>query len=58
MLPDLVDVPEPLFADVVWDAFIAWAQDQGISLYPAQEEASLSLLAGDNVILALSLIHI
>ncbi len=52
MLPDLVDVPEPLFADVVWDAFIAWAQDQGISLYPAQEEASLSLLAGDNVILA------
>lgn len=52
VLPDLADVPESLFADVVWDAFIAWAKDQGISLYPAQEEASLSLLAGDNVILA------
>lgn len=52
VLPDLADVPESLFADVVWDAFIAWANDQGISLYPAQEEASLALLAGDNVILA------
>ena len=52
VLPDLADVPESLFADVVWDAFIAWVNDQGISLYPAQEEASLALLAGDNVILA------
>ncbi|WP_291313741.1 DEAD/DEAH box helicase [Corynebacterium sp. UBA2622] len=52
ILPDLDDVPEPLLDDVIWDSFQAWASGRGISLYPAQEEASLSLLSGDNVILA------
>lgn len=51
-LPDLADVPESLFEDAVWDSFIRWTTSRGITLYPAQEEASLALLAGDNVILA------
>ncbi|WP_392389921.1 DEAD/DEAH box helicase [Corynebacterium bouchesdurhonense] len=52
MLPDLADVPESLFEDAVWESFTRWTAGRGISLYPAQEEASLALLAGDNVILA------
>ena len=51
-LADLEDVPSSLFDEAVWDTFIAWTKDCGISLYPAQEEASLGILAGDNVILA------
>ncbi|WP_179948261.1 DEAD/DEAH box helicase [Corynebacterium liangguodongii] len=51
-LPDLTDVPESLFEEAVWETFLAWTAERGISLYPAQEEASLALLAGDNVILA------
>ena len=51
-LADLDDVPQSLFDDAVWDTFIQWTTSRGISLYPAQEEASLALLAGDNVILA------
>ena len=51
-LTDLEDVPESLFEDAVWDSFTRWTQSRGISLYPAQEEASVALLAGDNVILA------
>ena len=51
-LKDLDDVPASLFDDAVWDTFIHWTQSRGINLYPAQEEASLAVLAGDNVILA------
>nr|WP_306482407.1 DEAD/DEAH box helicase [Corynebacterium riegelii] len=51
-LTDLEDVPESVFEDAVWDSFTRWTQSRGISLYPAQEEASVALLAGDNVILA------
>ena len=51
-LTDLEDVPDTLFDDAVWDSFTSWTSSRGISLYPAQEEASLALLAGDNVILA------
>lgn len=52
MLPDLEDVPASLMDDAIWDTFISWTTQRGISLYPAQEEASLAVLAGDNVILA------
>ncbi len=37
--------------DVILDAFLAWAGDVGFSLYPAQEEAILELMAGRHVIL-------
>lgn len=36
----------------ILEAFVAWAEEQGLSLYPAQEEAILELLAGKHVILA------
>ncbi len=38
-------------ADDVLSRFVAWAADAGLTLYPAQEEAILELLAGKHVIL-------
>ena len=52
LLPDLTEVPESLVDEAIWDTFTSWTTGRGINLYPAQEEASLSILAGDNVILA------
>lgn len=52
MLPDLSEVPESLFDEAIFDSFLSWTKERGISLYPAQEEAALGILAGDNVILA------
>ena len=52
MLPDLEEVPESLIDESIFDSFLAWAKDKGITLYPTQEEAALGILAGDNVILA------
>ncbi len=36
----------------VYDAVASYVASKGLSLYPHQDEAVLSLLAGDNVILA------
>lgn len=52
MLPDLSEVPESLFDESIFDSLLAWTRERGITLYPAQEEAALGILAGDNVILA------
>ncbi|WP_185954645.1 DEAD/DEAH box helicase [Corynebacterium pseudotuberculosis] len=52
MLPDLEEVPSSLLDDAIFDSFLGWTKTKGISLYPAQEEAALGILAGDNVILA------
>ncbi|MEJ5927101.1 DUF3516 domain-containing protein [Corynebacterium sp. H128] len=52
MLPDLSEVPESLFDESIFDSFLSWTKQKNITLYPAQEEASLGVLAGDNVILA------
>jgi len=52
MLPDLAEVPESVVDEVIWDTFVSWTTQRGIVLYPAQEEAALGILAGDNVILA------
>ena len=38
-------------AETLLDAFMAWAESRGTTLYPAQEEAILELLDGKNVIL-------
>lgn len=51
MLPELKDVPEAVLDDVIYDSFVRWTADEGITLYPAQEEASLGLLAGSHVLL-------
>ena len=52
LLPDLTEVPESLVDEAIWDTLTSWTTGRGINLYPAQEEASLGILAGDNVILA------
>ena len=41
--------PDP---DSLYEAFIAWASDQGLELYPAQQEALLELVTGSHVILS------
>ncbi|MBN1173925.1 MAG: DUF3516 domain-containing protein [Micromonosporaceae bacterium] len=37
--------------DALFDAFSRWAEDQGLSLYPHQEEALIEILSDANVIL-------
>ncbi len=39
-------------ADRLYDAFSGWVEDQGLSLYPHQDEALIELLSGNHVILA------
>ena len=41
----------PLDADEILSRFVGWVESTGLTLYPAQEEAILELLAGKNVIL-------
>ena len=38
--------------DAVYDAFSGWVVDQGLELYPHQDEAVIELLGGNHVILA------
>jgi superfamily II RNA helicase len=38
--------------DKLFDVFEDWAADQGLTLYPAQEEALLEVMTGSNVILS------
>ncbi|MFT4234284.1 MAG: DEAD/DEAH box helicase, partial [Microbacterium sp.] len=39
-------------ADGVYDAIVTWVGEQGLELYPAQDEAIIELVSGSNVILA------
>ncbi len=39
-------------ADEVYDAFSKWVMDQGLDLYPHQDEAVIEILAGNHVVLA------
>src|SRR3954449_10117194 len=49
----LVDaLPTDRGADAVYAAFSAWATEQGLSLYPHQEEAAIELFSDNNVVLA------
>jgi superfamily II RNA helicase len=41
--------PDP---DALFDAFSAWTQAQGLTLYPAQQEALIEVVSGSNVILS------
>jgi superfamily II RNA helicase len=47
-MPDLEE-PDP---DLLFDAFAGWAKQQGLALYPHQEEALIEVLTGANVILS------
>ncbi len=49
----LVDArPTDPDADSLFDAFTDWAAHEGLNLYPHQEEASIELFSGHNVVLA------
>jgi len=41
--------PDP---DAVFDSFAGWAKQQGLALYPHQEEALIEVVSGANVILS------
>src|SRR5438477_342348 len=41
--------PDP---DAVFTAFATWAKDQGLDLYPHQEESLIEIVTGANVILS------
>ncbi|MET9274320.1 DUF3516 domain-containing protein [Kribbella sp. NPDC003557] len=46
------NVPGTTEPDDLFDAFQGWVTEQGISLYPAQEEALIEVMTGSNVILS------
>ncbi|MDT7588412.1 MAG: hypothetical protein QOE32_5962, partial [Pseudonocardiales bacterium] len=46
------NLPDTADADTLYDAFTLWATEQGITLYPAQEEALIEIVSGANVILS------
>src|SRR3954469_21134076 len=50
----LIDVlpHEEASEDEVFEAFVEWTEEQGLKLYPHQEEAAMELVSGNNVILA------
>ncbi|MFT4214745.1 MAG: DUF3516 domain-containing protein [Microbacterium sp.] len=45
-------VPDGATADAAYDGFVRWAAAQGLTLYPAQDEAIMELVSGSNVILS------
>ena len=48
----LEHLPAGADPDALFDGFVAWAGERGLSLYPAQEEAIIELVSGANVILS------
>ena len=52
MIPGRGDDDRSLDADDIYDRFFSWVESQGITPWPHQEEAIMSLLAGDHVILS------
>lgn len=49
----LIDhLPNDADPDALFEAFSGWAEQQGISLYPAQEEALIEVVSGANLILS------
>src|SRR5215469_10162696 len=51
-LTDLLPAPLPADPDDVFSAFARWAKEQGLDLYPHQEEALIEIMTGANVILS------
>jgi len=45
-------LPDGTEPDEVFEAFAAWTADQGLALYPHQEEALIEIVSGANVILS------
>src|ERR1700742_249322 len=44
-------IPEQPEADAVYEAFVAWVEQQGLTLYPHQDEAAIELFSDNNVVL-------
>jgi superfamily II RNA helicase len=47
----MITVPDSDDPTAIYEAFEGWAKQQGLVLYPAQEEAMIELASGSNVIL-------
>lgn len=45
-------VPDGSDPDAVYLAFVEWAESTGITLYPAQDEALIEIVSGNNLILS------
>ena len=52
LIDRLPGTPGPADPDALFESFEAWVADQGLSLYPAQEEALIEVVTGANVILS------
>ncbi|MFE4470332.1 DEAD/DEAH box helicase [Leifsonia sp. NPDC056824] len=44
--------PSSVSEDAVYEAFVAWAESTGITLYPAQDESVIEIVGGSNLILS------
>jgi len=51
-LLDPATLPDGTDPDAVYLAFVEWAESTGISLYPAQDEAVIEIVSGNNLILS------
>ncbi|HWK76679.1 DEAD/DEAH box helicase [Microbacterium sp.] len=51
-LLDSATLPDGSDADAVYTAFVEWAESTGIQLYPAQDEAVIEIVSGNNLILS------
>ncbi|MBT2484355.1 MULTISPECIES: RNA helicase [unclassified Microbacterium] len=54
-MPALLDpatLPDGTDPDAVYLAFVEWAESTGIRLYPAQDEAVIEIVSGNNLILS------
>ena len=49
-LADLI--PDSTDPDALFDAFAGWTESQGLTLYPAQQDALIEIVSGSNVILS------
>ncbi|MCM3778314.1 DEAD/DEAH box helicase [Microbacterium hydrocarbonoxydans] len=52
MLLDPTTLTDGSDADAVYTAFVDWVESTGISLYPAQDEALIEIVSGNNLILS------
>ncbi|WP_164234160.1 DEAD/DEAH box helicase [Microbacterium hydrocarbonoxydans] len=52
MLLDPAALSDGSDADAVYTAFVEWAESTGITLYPAQDEAVIEIVSGNNLILS------
>ncbi|WP_100812390.1 MULTISPECIES: RNA helicase [unclassified Microbacterium] len=51
-MPPSADANAHASADEIYDAFVDWASERGLGLYPAQDEAIIELVSGAHVILS------